>query len=106
MKYARERAGAIFRRKKEKLSEAYSATDKLSNDERVAALVAGRFTVNNNSYRWYDRIVFEKPAEAMTYEEYTTRLATLTARYDAIIDELVLGDNAAALDLLRAFDSE
>lgn len=105
-KYARERVEAITRRKQEKLDEVYNGQNKLDNEQKIALLRDGNFTVNNYSYRWYDRIEFPSAVPTITLEEYNEAKADLKRRKDIIIDQLVLGDAEGALASIKAFEED
>lgn len=104
LKYARERAASIKRRREEKLNESYNGS-KMTNDKKAEAVKSGRFEVIGAGYHWYDRIVFLDDVRGMTEDAYKKAFGDLKVEYDKLIDELVLGDNEQALALLKAFEA-
>jgi hypothetical protein len=104
LKYARERAAAIKRRREEKLT-ALRNDATLDNDARAKALKEGRFEVRGKGYNWYDRVVFLDAPKGMSDKEYSEAHTKLREEYDRLIDELVLGDQDEALKMLRAFEA-
>lgn len=110
LKYAKERAHRIYTQKQQELTAKFSTPAiKLSREERIKALKDGKFKVlENGSAQYYltDYISFdEERIRKFDGDGFTKALAPVTAAYDKLLDELILGDNEEALKLLRAFEA-
>jgi hypothetical protein len=111
VKYARARAAAILTARKAAVTEKHTTPAvRLSNDQKRLAIDVGAFRWNADKqeahHNWYSGIVFdvERPAyvdQKAIDEEH----GQLIEAYRKLEDELVLGDNDAALALLRAFEA-
>lgn len=105
LKYARERAARIKRHRAKALVDAYaSPKPTLSHDQRVQALMAGRFTVTADvTARWEDRVEFLDDVKP-DWPKYHELTAALDREHDALLDILILGGSAEALRLLKNFE--
>lgn len=116
IKYARERANAIYTRKQNDLRKLYTTEAKLlSTDEKLKALKAGAFTIvpqkdrNDSGFRrsWDNFVLFTDEIKGgLNTDAFEKAKAKLDADFTRINDELVLGDNEQALKLLEAFDGQ
>ena len=112
IKYARERAANVLSARKKALTAAHTTPAvALTGAERLQAIKDGAVKldfkgVSDNNHWWHSAVSFtaERPVKVNT-KALNAATATLQATYDKLIDELVLGDNEAALALLRAFES-
>lgn len=105
LKYARERAGVIYKNRQRAIREQYTAAAVvLDMPGRLEALRDGAFTVDLEYTGHYlhgaIRFDAEIPHDVKGQE---AALAQLAKEYEVLIDELVLGDNEKALALLAAF---
>lgn len=112
LKYARERAAKTFTARKAALEKKFTTPAvKLTSIEKLEALKAGKFKIDTKTdqlrYGWDHGVTFpaEKPRK-FDQKGFDEALAALTERYDALVGELVLGDNEAALALLKAFEAD
>lgn len=109
LKYARERAGAIYKSlTKKECDRAKEASVSLAFEERLAELSAGRFKIRDpeSGYRLSleDWIIFDRE-RPVNQTELKARLALIEAKYNALLDELMLGDEKIALNLIKAFEA-
>ena len=113
VKYARQRAEAIYQDKVKALEAKYTTKGvSLTSKERLNALVDGDFEVKEpadyqSAHQWYHQVVFtaEKPG-VFDRDSYNKDVADLKVKLTKLTDELVLGDNQEALKLLKAFEVE
>lgn len=107
VRYARERAASIKRELEHKLSAERFPQARLTDKQKIAALKAGEFTVDKskNGRPWASQIVFDGEPQGLSDEAYNASLKKVRDAYTRVIDELVLGDNEAALALLKVFAS-
>ena len=112
-KYARQRATEIRDTKYAALVAKFTDEGvKLTNEEKIVALATKEYTVrsDNDGYYgrgdWYYRIKFnaERP-RATNQKELDAAKKNLNSKFDALIDELMLGDNEEARTLLAAFEA-
>lgn len=115
IKYARERAAVIRKRREEALREKHTVTPKLlTDDEKLKALKTGAFTITplkdrqtgNFRNSWINYVNFTGEVKGgLDLKAFNAEFEKLDAAYRKLIDELVLGDNEQALALLRAFEA-
>jgi len=114
IKYVRARAESILAQKQANLKRKHTTgAITLSNREKAQAIQDGEFTIDveaasDDRYgnQWYGLIKF--PAEryqSFDQDEYNKINAPLVVAYNKLLDELMLGDNTQALELLRAFEA-
>lgn len=107
LKYAKERAQQLYNTKSRQINEKYTVTP-LTTEEALAALEAGEFTLKEPSgyYKnsWYNYVSFNK-APTPDKKAQDKEQNELKEQYTRLLDELVLGDNQQALELLKAFES-
>lgn len=108
IKHALARANAIRSTKQAAAKKAFdNKVRSLSLDEKLKALKAGKFSISKNTTSWRSSL-----EEYLTFHDavpfdhiaYQKDVDAITASYDKLVDELVLGDQTRALELLRAFE--
>lgn len=110
LKYARERANKIFKEKEVALTNKYTTPAKtLTTDQKLEALKAGDFKIvksTKGSYNrmWWNDVDFGETFAVIDVEKRDPELAELRKKFEALTDELVLGDNETALQLLKDFE--
>lgn len=112
LKYARDRASKILARRKETLEASFTVPAvTLSCVEKLEALKAGKFKVDmkgaESGTQWRYNYVTFTGSKPKKYDKagHEAALAVLQKDYEKLIDELILGDNEAALALLKAFET-
>ena len=110
IKYARERAFKIYNQKSKEITEKHTTKAKtLSVDEKLDALLAGAFKVNRErakaSHTWHFAVDFGETFNTIDTESRDKELSKLTAFYTSLMDELILGDDAAAFSMLKELES-
>lgn len=112
LKYARERASTIYKKRVSDLRTAHTVEAKtLTNDEKLKALKAGRFSVPRKASSthlswWHNDITFTDEVKGgLNSDTFDPAKAKIDTAYEKLIDELVLGDNEQALALLKAFEA-
>lgn len=116
MKYAKQRLNELYSSKKSSLKDKFSTVGvKLTQQQKVAALKAGEFTVTDeptskkDSYyepAWSAYIKFNAETPNQTDVEGLKVVENeLKSKYTAAMDELMLGDNAEALRMIREFEN-
>jgi hypothetical protein len=112
IKYARERATAIHTKRTNGLQAQFTTPAlRLSTEEKLAALKAGAFRTDPKAedirFGW-DRGVIFKAEKAAKYDKdgHVAAKAALDATFAKLMDELILGDNEAALAMLRDFEAQ
>lgn len=106
MKHARQRASEIRDQRISAIKNKHvTPAVELSEDEKREALVAGEFTVTSGGYRWYEGVRFDAMRPAVTVDKEGMEAATKAVKraFKELEDELILGDNDAALRLLKEF---
>lgn len=112
LKYARNRAEDIFITKRKEI-EKRNTTDavNLTDAEKLQAIRDGEFKVDS-SYKkghylsWHNGIIFtQEKRKIRNQEKINKETEILEQKYRNLTDELVLGDNEAALELLKAFEN-
>jgi hypothetical protein len=106
LKFARARAETILKRRLEALQTRLTTPAvSLSDEEKLTALEAGAFRIcPATRYRsWYNRVKFTGEYGGLDAEAYALGEKDLRAQFAKLEEELVLGDNTAALEALRAF---
>jgi hypothetical protein len=98
LKYARERLEKAFHEKQAKVGRRYGYT----NEEKIKLWEEGKASIQlvNNSLS----IVFENEDEYK--KEQNAKYEAVAIEYRKVLDELMLGDNAAALELINKFVGE
>lgn len=105
IKYTRGRAETIYRAKQQEISNKYK-TPAVSAEERLEQLKRGEFSIDPSKVKysyWYYGIIFNdenKDNDRKKEEE----LKALEASYRSLLDELILGDNQQALEMLKQFE--
>ena len=130
LKYARHRAQEMLQTKIQTLTQKHTIKGQPFTDkQRLEALRAGEFTVvdkvvrapkrNNQrpweydyeqmlyySGTWSDHIQFTNEVRtSVDYEAIETERKALQTSFDTLMDELMLGDYAEALALLKQFEA-
>ena len=112
MKFAKERLNKIFREKSQAMATQFKAREvTLTPKQKLEALKGGDVVFRKASdmgsgYYISDFLSFSAEAGNETIKvEKEKALAELTAEYDRVLDELMLGDEEEALELLKAFAS-
>ena len=112
IEYVRNRADSIFETKKRAIKRGFEKSGRtLNNEEKITALSKGKFTVDTSppsSWRneWYNRVEFTEEKEpTFDQEGYKEAVKPIHEAYTKLIDELMIGDNTQALELLRAFET-
>lgn len=107
LKYARERANKIYKSKADEIDKEYQVKP-LTVEESLEALQKGEFTivepVRYSRGSWASWVSFNA-SPVPNEEERRTRKETLQTSFTKLMDELVLGDNEKALELLKAFEN-
>lgn len=113
--YAAVRADTILQDKKRELDRKYTTPAKsLTDDEKAVAMAEGRFTVDLSkvgygrySCGWANAVTFpEEYGSTFDVEGHRREYKPLLDAYNRLLDELMLGDNAKALELLREFEAK
>lgn len=116
IKYARQRLEKIFSEKRKSIESACTVeANTLSYQGRLDALKAGRFTVVKHDYAYqagyadridqYIKFTDETPKN-FDKVSYDKAIKTLTDKYEKALDELILGDNQEALEMIKQFEAE
>lgn len=114
LKYVKLRAEAIYNDKKKALREEHTTEAKLiTNEEKLNAILTGDFTImdkpRGSFYRpsWWQYVNFHgEVIGGLNNDTYTPAAKILEDKFTQLMDELVLGDNRQALELLKAFENE
>lgn len=111
LKYARERASNTHAARKAALELKHTVPAiTLTCEERLRDLKEGKFKSDakkaSGPHWWYQCVTFtaERPRK-FDQKAFDKDVAALKVTYDALIGELVLGDNEVALELLKAFEA-
>jgi hypothetical protein len=109
-KYALKRAGEIYNARRNKVRQAHTVNAiELTNEQRLEALRKGAFSVKAE-YNGYGRYIenfvkFNDETEAsVDLEAIEKEQLILKAEYGKLTDELMLGGQQEALEMLRRFD--
>lgn len=110
-KHAKERAEQIYRRKEKCIRRSFDELRKtLSLDEKLTALSKGKFKIRKRShylrnYNIEDCIIYDDERE---FDQcgYDKKHGLLYNEYNNLLDELILGDEQKALELLRTFGAD
>ena len=114
MKYAKQRATSIYQGKRKEIIRKFTKEGgSKSNKEMVALVKSGKVKVRANiDFRSYRCTELENIFDFSKYiygpitdPRSESETEVLKGKYDRLMDELVLGDNAKALELLRYFES-
>lgn len=109
VKYARERAKKIYDLKVKSLTDKFTTPGKnLTNDDKFKALREGNFKITERKTfgnMWYNYVDFGETFPVTDTEGRNAELKKLTKFYDDLIDELVLGDNEKALELIKELEN-
>jgi hypothetical protein len=106
IKYLKQRVDETYNDKRATINLEYKKVA-MSADEKLEALKEGRFTFKDSTASKYghyieDFVVFEEAPEPDTAER-DAKLAELLKKKTELLDEIVLGDEENALQLLRGF---
>lgn len=112
IKYARERAAAIHKRRSADLQAEHTiAPVTMTVDEKLKAIKSGAFSIvppkdRQSGYNsgWSTHVIFRDEVKGGLSPSFGKAKAKLDAAFTKLNDELVLGDNEMALKLLEAFD--
>lgn len=111
VKYARQRAEAIYGDKRKDLEAKHRIGGvQLDIRQRLKAVADGEITIaephnHQGPHQWYYQISFNAEKQAsFDNDKYNTEAAELKKNFNALMDELMLGDNQEALKLLKAFE--
>lgn len=113
--YATQRADSILQQKKYELERKYTTPSKsLTDDQKAVAMAEGRFTVDlanvgygRYSCGWANAVSFpEEYGSKFDAEAFRAEYKPFLDAYNKLLDELMLGDNAKALELLREFEAK
>lgn len=112
VKYARQRAESLFADKQKKLEAKYRDPGvTLDINGKLDAIRNGEITIKKpadyqGAHQWSYQISFnaERPP-VFDRDGYDEAIQELKTEFDSLMDELVLGDNAEALKLLKAFEA-
>lgn len=111
LKYARVRAKDAYDYKLNILKREFTTQQiRLTPEQRIKALKDGNFTIkkqpSGNAYYLADVIDFPGEVNAVfDTVGYEAKAEVVRKAYNALTDELVLGDNEQALQLLRQFEA-
>jgi len=109
VKYARERATSIYKNREASLKEKFTTPAvEYTNEEKLELIRKGLFVTKEEvaGYGMYlsSFIVFpEERSATLDNEGFKAAQKQLKAEYDVVMDEILLGDEQEALQLLRAF---
>lgn len=111
-KYAMERLSSIFRQRKAAIKKKHTTPAVVkSAKERAAMFKRGEFTVKSgvkaiSSYTDVEDIVTFKGEREQSQNDTAIEkeVSALWAEYNEACDELMLGDEEKALQLIKAFD--
>lgn len=107
MKYVKERARKIYNDKVNQIKEKFNLKEMPLN-EKLNALREGNFKVlkqpDGNQYGLLAYIAFTDDKYKNNKAEREKDMAKLEKDYSILMDELILGDNEKALELLRNFE--
>lgn len=110
--YALKRVRDICRDKESAIKEKYPKTNKrLTNKEKVALIKSGKATLKKDidyaPYRLEINDIFEWPVNnkiEKTLAQMNKEISSLNKHAIKVKDEIMLGDNARALKLIREFE--
>lgn len=107
VKYARQRAEAIYAAKRQAIEQAYTTEAvNLTTEEKIAAIKTDRIEVASSGSYWAYNIKFlDETPRVVHMEQAKPELTKLKQDFDKLMDELVLGDNEEALALLKQFEA-
>lgn len=105
MKYAKERAKDLYYSRLAEIDNKYKP-ESLGLDDYLEAIKSGDFTLKEpegyGKQLWFNWVSFNR-APSPDKKAQDKEKEDLKAAYVRLIDELVLGDNEKALQLLKAF---
>lgn len=110
-KYAQNRLIRLNNEKSAEITKKYTVPAvSLTVEEKIIAIKNGDYTVTPQSGYREDsldaRLRFQGNKASYITDEGVQALKDLTKAYNTAMDELVLGDEVAALALLKAFESK
>jgi len=112
VKYARQRAEAIYNDKRKDLEAKHRIGGvQLNIKQRLKAVVNGEITItepaaHQGPHQWYYQISFNAEKQpSFDNDAYEAEGKKLKTSFNALMDELMLGDNQEALKLLKAFEA-
>lgn len=111
LKYARERAEKIYSAKRTAIVEKHTTEAvEFTTEQKIKAIKDGAYTVDKSQmrdgWRWADCIRFKGERNRFIDNgKVQAETKTLDSTYRKLMDELILGDNEKALELLRAFEA-
>jgi hypothetical protein len=100
IKYVKEKLAQILKDKVSAIADRYEVK-RMTVEEKLSALKAGEFLIKEPSasyYRdnWSSWVVFNEPKVATKARDAEIEL--VNRRYTEVMDEIMLGEDAAALD--------
>lgn len=111
VKYVRQRAESMYNTKRSAILSKYRVNPVyITNSQKLDALRVGKFSIDEKGMdgfnrNWYSCVVFEDEViPTVDTIAQAAEVDALYARYNTLMDELVLGDNEVALELLKAFE--
>lgn len=105
LKYARMRAEALLKQKEVELTEKYTTPAKsLTDQEKIDAVLSGQFTIRTDKGWWYTRIDFGEQMKTIDIDKRDPELKKLRESFTKLMDEMILGDDDLALEMLREFE--
>ena len=110
VKYVRQRAEQIYIEKQRTIrTEFTQPAVLLTGTQRIEALKSGRFEYKGNPdegapHQFFYNIRFIDETPQIITEGYQDALDELKINYTKLMDELILGDNEVALQLLKDFE--
>ena len=113
VKYARQRAQEIYSDKRKDLEDRHRTNGvQLDIKQRLKAVADGEITIAEPSasqgpHQWSYQISFNAEKQpSFDKDTYEAEAKKLKTSFNALLDELLLGDNQEALKLLKAFEAE
>lgn len=105
LKYARERIDSIFSAKSQEVRDHFARyRERLTLEQKIDLVKDGQFSLVRPAGSWptfEGWFVFEGVND--NWKEEADALATLRKEKQAVMDELMLGDNEKALEAIQAF---
>ena len=108
IKYLRQRADVIMSEKIRAVTETFTTPAvELTLEEKLQAIKDGQYRVTGDkNHYWAYAIRFDREAPRKVDQKGIDRArAQIAEQYRALLDELILGDNVTALELLKAFEA-
>lgn len=111
VKYVKTRAEKIYSAKLKALKDKHTTPPfLLSTEDKLSAIVSGAFSIADKPIgttfnpQWFQFIRFDgEITGGLDKDSYEKEKKVVDLAYETLLDEVVLGDNITALELLRNF---